>query len=351
LAGWRQLALVAYRELEHVAERLVVHGSRRLGEPSVEWARRIREDLAGLVVERAVLGVPGIRADRTSAPRDLCAAASQACQTIRSTSRSTSSSSLCRRRSRGDLRVQPVTSVASAHARKHAAPSGTLVSDSHSGELGYADAVQRIVRSSRIDPPEDTSGGTDYGILERLFIRSGMASAQAQLLIPAALYELERITTDQSVIAQDRVLLDGINDAISVLEEIGALQSLVTGNSRHRAAAKLAAFGLEQRLDMRCGGFGDHTSERWRLVEEARARAGLLHAGREDAIPLRRTFVIGDTAHDVEAARQAGVGSIAVATGSYTAEELSRATPDLLLPDLAKGLGQLTALIEDCVAS
>jgi hypothetical protein len=43
LSGWRQLARIAYRDPEHVAERLTLYGAQHLAEPSLDWARRIRE--------------------------------------------------------------------------------------------------------------------------------------------------------------------------------------------------------------------------------------------------------------------------------------------------------------------
>ena len=44
LSGWRALARIAYRDPEHVAERLALYGARSLGEPSLKWAQRVRED-------------------------------------------------------------------------------------------------------------------------------------------------------------------------------------------------------------------------------------------------------------------------------------------------------------------
>ena len=41
-AEWRRLARIAYRDPEHVAERLALFGSERLGDPSLEWAGRVR---------------------------------------------------------------------------------------------------------------------------------------------------------------------------------------------------------------------------------------------------------------------------------------------------------------------
>jgi hypothetical protein len=43
LSGWRGLGRIAYRDPEHVAERLALYGARNLGEPSLEWARGVQE--------------------------------------------------------------------------------------------------------------------------------------------------------------------------------------------------------------------------------------------------------------------------------------------------------------------
>jgi hypothetical protein len=42
-AGWRALAQIAYRDPEHVAERLALYGARNLADPSLDWAQRVRE--------------------------------------------------------------------------------------------------------------------------------------------------------------------------------------------------------------------------------------------------------------------------------------------------------------------
>src|SRR5438477_5849046 len=43
-AASRRLARIAYRDPEHVAERLALFGSERLGDPSLEWADRVRRE-------------------------------------------------------------------------------------------------------------------------------------------------------------------------------------------------------------------------------------------------------------------------------------------------------------------
>ena len=44
LAGWRRLATIAYRDPEHVAARLTLFGSDRLGESALEWASRVLKE-------------------------------------------------------------------------------------------------------------------------------------------------------------------------------------------------------------------------------------------------------------------------------------------------------------------
>jgi hypothetical protein len=43
LSGWKRLARIAYRDPEHVAERLTLYGAQNLGQPSLDWAQRVRE--------------------------------------------------------------------------------------------------------------------------------------------------------------------------------------------------------------------------------------------------------------------------------------------------------------------
>ena len=53
LSGWRRLAGIAYRDPEHVAARLTLYGSDRLGESSLEWASRVQQERPD--VSRAVI--------------------------------------------------------------------------------------------------------------------------------------------------------------------------------------------------------------------------------------------------------------------------------------------------------
>jgi phosphoglycolate phosphatase len=214
---------------------------------------------------------------------------------------------------------------------------GTLISSPPARRQHYQEAVALLLGRSEVEPPEWTSGGTDFGIVERLLRREGFDRRGAAILVPAALQILEDLSCDLDAIAAERQILPGAVDALVQVSQGGALQTLVTGNTPRRALAKLNGVGLDADFDLRFGAFGDRTRDRVRLVHDARTRAGLLARGDRDAIRPGRTVVIGDTVHDVRAAQGAGCVAIAVATGQYTADQLAEADADLIIDDLAGG--------------
>lgn len=135
----------------------------------------------------------------------------------------------------------------------------------------------------------------------------------------------------------------GVEEAIKLIDEAGGAQSLVTGNIRTIALVKLQAFGLGDGLDVDTGGYGDHSSDRSRLVEFAIARTG---AGLGVPFTPADTVIIGDTPHDVTGAHRAGARAIAVATGASTRTELLAAGADEALEDLRDGPGLVELISE-----
>lgn len=120
------------------------------------------------------------------------------------------------------------------------------------------------------------------------------------------------------------------------------VQSVLTGNIRPLAEAKLGALGLAGRLDLAVGAYGDAHADRAGLVPLARAAAGRAYAADFGGAA---TVLIGDTPLDVRAARVTGARAVAVATGSATVAELRAAGPDVLLPDLTDTAAVVAAVL------
>ena len=130
--------------------------------------------------------------------------------------------------------------------------------------------------------------------------------------------------------------LPGVRALLETLAARGdAALGLGTGNFRRAAFLKLEACGLGGYFAG--GGFGD----------EHAARAAVLRDGAR-AIGWRegeRLVVIGDTEHDVRAAREVGAAAVAVATGATPLAELAALAPDAALPGLADLEASLAAVL------
>ncbi|MFE2382222.1 HAD family hydrolase [Streptomyces misionensis] len=120
--------------------------------------------------------------------------------------------------------------------------------------------------------------------------------------------------------------LPGAAVVLAALAGRGVRQSVVTGNVRAAAEVKLAVFGLDTYLALDGGAYAEDGEGRPELLRTALARAGV--------VPERAVF-LGDTPADVAGGREAGVYTVAVATGRTPAGALRDAGADAVLDDLS----------------
>jgi phosphoglycolate phosphatase-like HAD superfamily hydrolase len=114
---------------------------------------------------------------------------------------------------------------------------------------------------------------------------------------------------------------------------------LGTGNVREGARIKLERVGVHHHF--RFGGFGNDAEARPEVI-----RLGAERGAAELGVPLAecRVVVIGDTPRDVHAAASIGAECIAVATGSYSVEELQASGARHTFPDFSEPVA-LSALL------
>jgi phosphoglycolate phosphatase-like HAD superfamily hydrolase len=128
-----------------------------------------------------------------------------------------------------------------------------------------------------------------------------------------------------------KAVMPGIPDLIAALQaRDDVFLGLLTGNFEAGARIKLEYFDLWRHF--KCGAFGDDAADRNALVPFALDRArgcGLPELAYQDV------FVIGDTPHDVACADAVGAVPIAVATGSYSVEQLRETGARIVLQDLS----------------
>jgi phosphoglycolate phosphatase-like HAD superfamily hydrolase len=126
-------------------------------------------------------------------------------------------------------------------------------------------------------------------------------------------------------------IMPGITQLIKTLSiEEGLTLGLATGNIEEGARIKLKRPGLNSYFKF--GGFGSDSEERNQLIRIAIERGKNLFGHRQE---LEATFVIGDTPFDIIHGREAGAKVVAVATGSYSADELEKYDPDFLFEDFS----------------
>lgn len=208
---------------------------------------------------------------------------------------------------------------------------GTLLRAGGAGrravELALSEVLDELDEEVSLHAVE-FAGRTDPWIVRTALMQYGVAAEDALVHDVLRRYvahlprELERASAFE--------VLPGV---LSLLSELSNRDDLVlglgTGNTEPAAYAKLARGGLESFFAF--GGFGSDHAERPELLRTALHR-GLERTGAqmEDA----RVVVIGDTPHDVAAARAIGARCVAVSTGGYEASALQAAGASVVVSDL-----------------
>jgi len=194
---------------------------------------------------------------------------------------------------------------------------GTLL-HAHGSGRGAFDAVF-AERHGVIDASRGIryGGKTDHAIFEEIFVaRLGRAPSDAERDAFIAAY----VPKLRALLATGNVeVIAGVHDALAFLRDKAVL-GVATGNIRAGADAKLEAAGLAGQFSV--GGYGCDSKVRPELVGKAIERAG----------KVDEVIVVGDTIHDISAARACGATVVAVATGADPAEALAHA--DAVFPDL-----------------
>lgn len=121
-------------------------------------------------------------------------------------------------------------------------------------------------------------------------------------------------------------LLPGVRDVMEHLRSKGAILGVATGNLQAIGTLKLARADLLPHF--RFCGWSDDFENRADVFRAAVAQA------RRIAAPGASICVVGDTPSDVLAAHENGLPVIAVATGTFSLEELRAAGPELCVRSL-----------------
>jgi len=216
---------------------------------------------------------------------------------------------------------------------------GTLLTSGGAGEcalrLGFQEEFGLEENLTQIE----ISGRTDSGIARQVLAKHGLEPSEENLhrFFEGYLRQLER-----ELPTRPGRLLPGVLPLLNALSALPQVcLGLLTGNLERGAALKLRHYGVHGHFQF--GAFADDHHDRNQLGGFALQRAFDLHGV---TFEPQRTFVLGDTPHDITCARACGAKAIAVATGSFSPEQLAQHHPDALfadfsnLPAVLRALGQ-----------
>ena len=192
------------------------------------------------------------------------------------------------------------------------------------------------------------AGRTDTSIALEVLTAAGL-DAQGQLpRFHAAL--AARAPDIASIVREEGKVLPGVRQALAAVaghaSDGPVVQAVLTGNLPALAQVKLHALGLTEHLDLDAGAYGDVSPVRADLVPVARRNAAARYGADFSG---RATVLVGDTPHDVEAAIRAGARVVGVATGRFSAAELTHAGADVVLADLTDTERVVAALLDSRV--
>jgi phosphoglycolate phosphatase-like HAD superfamily hydrolase len=223
---------------------------------------------------------------------------------------------------------------------------GTLLLTGGAGQAAFSQTLVEEFGIRKIVTPVAFAGRSDRAIALELLETHGLEPSVANWHRFCAGY-LHRL--DAALAAYQGYVLPGAAELLTALANRGDVAlGLVTGNVREGARRKLTHYGLWHWFAF--GGFGDDHVERCHIAADALAAArehlnGHARHSSNGSVNHGQIVVIGDTPHDIDAARSIGARCVAVPTGHSTADDLQRSRPDLLVETLEE-VGSIVALFD-----
>ena len=187
---------------------------------------------------------------------------------------------------------------------------GTLIDSA----VTIADCIQEAARDMGLPVPDRDTASHVIGLGLHDSLRQAVPALQAERYVEfVGRYRKHFLAHEDSM-----QLFPGVRELLSHLSERGHRLALATGKSRRGLEHALEASGLAHRfVATRCG---DETDPKPHP-------AMLLELMRELEVGPLSSLMIGDTSHDLEMARAAGVAAVGVTYGAHPEHALRALEP------------------------
>ncbi|MEQ9308134.1 MAG: HAD hydrolase-like protein [Balneolaceae bacterium] len=188
--------------------------------------------------------------------------------------------------------------------------------------------LRSIIDDLNIDYPDmesdPFSGRTDYDIITSFLVHHNFDKELYEIFKKTYLTRLSEEITEHHVLRHNHV-----DEAIEYFLNPDFMVGLLTGNYPDAAIIKLKAANIH--YEFAVGAFGEHHKDRNMLPQLALTSIKEMLEVEPDP---SRFIIIGDTPRDILCAQSAGMKSVAVTTGNFSSEELSKYNPDLIITSL-----------------
>jgi phosphoglycolate phosphatase len=212
---------------------------------------------------------------------------------------------------------------------------GTLISTNGLGRAPLLEAIQITTGLVRSYDLKSTSGFTDHQIVNMVLSQDGLKFNQITKTIEMIL-DLYCELYSNLVYNKKFILLNQMDQILNdLMQRENVLNLICTGNVLKGAKLKLSNVGLDKFFKEDNFFCSQSIAPRSEIVHRAMSRS--LELG---FVPI----VIGDTAHDIEAARLNGLRSIGLESPNYSIDLLKASKPDSIL-SLGWGLKDLESAI------
>jgi phosphoglycolate phosphatase-like HAD superfamily hydrolase len=207
---------------------------------------------------------------------------------------------------------------------------GTLLRVNGMNRQVLSDALIEVYGTEGSTGSHDFSGKMDGSIIYEVLENAGLDRRQITEKFEKARQTYIDLFRERAK-PSDITLMTGVRELLDALAaRTDILLGLLTGNFEPSGRHKLKLPDIDRYFPF--GAFADDALDRNELPRIALDRARSMTGN--DFLPSQ-TVIIGDTEHDIRCARTLDARSIAVATGNFSTQELSRHNPGALFENFA----------------
>lgn len=207
----------------------------------------------------------------------------------------------------------------------------TLMRTGGAGMAAMSQALARVWEGAPEQSQVAPCGQTDPKIIRAMLHEAGLPSQHWPELEKQILDIYPPLLQAELQARRDQARLEaGVEELVQKLHlHPHICLGVLTGNLESTARMKLDLFGLNDFFPI--GAFGSDCADRNSLGPIALERARGHYA-----CDFSEVWFVGDTHHDIAAARSCGARVLAVATGSFSRAHLEEFSPDHCLDDLTE---------------